>query len=151
MKQTLVEGQRGFTLIEVLVAMLVFVTGMAGLLALLVTALALHRDGLNLARATRDLDQIRAVVAAEVAAGQHFDAQRGAWLDVASARLPDGSFYAVRFLAGDGEQPLRAELRMGASERDLKTAEAVLCALQEGESAAARVARFRQRIPPGDH
>ncbi|HTE05601.1 MAG TPA: prepilin-type N-terminal cleavage/methylation domain-containing protein [Planctomycetota bacterium] len=136
---------RGFTLIEVLVAMLIFVTGAAGLLALLVTALALHRDGLNLARAARDLDELRSTLVAEVAAGGHFDAQRGQWVDVASAELPDGTRYAVRFVPGDGVQPNRAELRLGASDAELAAAAPVILVLPEGPPLALEVARWRER------
>jgi len=144
-------NQRGFTLIEVLVAMLVFVTGVAGLLALLVTALALHRDGLNLARATRDLDELRATIVAEVAAGEHFDAERQAWLDVAGAELPDGTRYSVHFIPGDGVEPDRAALRFGANEAERLTARPVLFALPAGPSLSQLVARWRERIARPDH
>jgi prepilin-type N-terminal cleavage/methylation domain-containing protein len=143
--------QRGFTLIEVLVAMLVFVTGVTGLLALLVTALALHRDGLNLARATRDLDALRAEVCAEVAAGGHRDAAREAFVDVTAAEFPGGLRYSVHFLAGDGVQPDRAELRLGASEAELRTAPPVVFVLPAGPPLGEAVGRWRARIVRPDH
>jgi prepilin-type N-terminal cleavage/methylation domain-containing protein len=136
---------RGFTLIEVLVAMMIFVTGAAGLLALLVTALALHRDGLNLTRATRDLDELRSTLVAEVAAGGHYDKDGGKWVDITSAALPDGTRYAVHFLAGSGVEPNRAELRVGASDAELAGAVPVILVLPEGPSIAADVARWRLR------
>ncbi len=144
-------NQRGFTLIEVLVAMLVFVTGVAGLLALIVTALALHRDGLNLARATRDFDALRATIVAEVAAGGHFDADRHAFVDVAVAALPDGTTYAVHFIPGDGVEPDRAELRFGANEAELRTARPVVFALPTGPPLASTVARWRERQARPEH
>jgi prepilin-type N-terminal cleavage/methylation domain-containing protein len=141
-----VNGQRGFTLIEILVALLVFVTGVAGLLALLVTALALHRDGLDLGRATRDLDELRAVLRAEVAAGEHFDAEQRTWKDIPSAQLPDGTRYAVHFLAGDGVQPARAAVRVGRSEAELAAAPvALILVLPDGPTLAEEVRRYRRR------
>jgi prepilin-type N-terminal cleavage/methylation domain-containing protein len=138
---------RGFTLIEILVAMMIFLTGMTGLLALMTTGLALHRDGLVLARATADLDLIAARVEREVAAGMHWDAAREAWADVQAEQLPDGTWYAVHFRTPGVDEPQVVELRVAGSAKGLATARTVRRALG-GRLSAAQVAGFRERERP---
>jgi prepilin-type N-terminal cleavage/methylation domain-containing protein len=135
---------RGFTLIEILVAMMIFLTGMTGLLALMTTGLALHRDGLVLSRATADLDAITARIEREVAAGGHYDREREAWVDIEADALPGGSYYAVRFLTPGADEPQIVELRVAGSVKGLQQAQPVRRVLDLGPTAAA-VARFRQR------
>jgi len=134
----------GFTLIEILVAMMIFLTGMTGLLALMTTGLALHRDGLVLSRATADLDLIGARIEREVAAGGHYDAEREVWVDVEGEPLPDGTWYAVHFRTPGVDEPQIVELRVAGSVKGLATARPVPRAL-EGGASAATIARFRQR------
>ena len=143
-------AQRGFTLIEILVALLVFLTGVTGLLALLTTALAMHRDGLTLARVTRAIDGVAAQVRREVAAGQHYDAALDAFLDVAGASLPDGTAFSLHFLPARGEQPLLAELRVAGSLKELPRSRPLPVVLLAGPSREAAVERFRgrSRTPP---
>ncbi len=142
---TRASASRGFTLIEILVALLVFVTGVTGLLALLTTALAMHRDGLTLSRVTRDLDAVVAQVRREVAAGQHHDAEHDAFADVAATSLPDGTTYSVHFLPPRGDQPLLAELRVAGSSKELARSRPVTFAVPEGPPRSAEVLRYRTR------
>jgi prepilin-type N-terminal cleavage/methylation domain-containing protein len=138
-------GRRGFTLIEILVAMMVFVTGVTGLLALLTTALAMHRDGLTLARTTRDIDGVAERVRAEVAAGLHFDRQHGSWTPIDAASLPGGGVCSVRFREPAGGGPLIAEIRLAGSERELPRAKMVPCAISVEPSMELVVERYRSR------
>jgi prepilin-type N-terminal cleavage/methylation domain-containing protein len=137
-------GTRGFTLIEILVAMMIFLTGRTGLLALMTTGLALHRDGLVLSRATADLDLITARIEREVAAGGHYDAAREAWVDVEAQALPDGTWYAVRFRTPGVDEPQVVDIRVAGSAKGLLAARPVPRALGGGPSAAT-IARFRAR------
>jgi prepilin-type N-terminal cleavage/methylation domain-containing protein len=96
-------AQKGFTLVEILVAMTIFLAGMTGILALLSTALALHRDGLVAAQVARQLDAVAVRVEAQLAAGDHWNDDEERMVDVELANLPDGTTYAVRFVSrGDG-------------------------------------------------
>ncbi|MHC5212255.1 MAG: type IV pilus modification PilV family protein [Planctomycetota bacterium] len=137
-------GARGFTLIEILVAMMIFLTGMTGLLALMTTGLALHRDGLVLSRATADLDGIAARIEREVAAGRHYDAEREAFVDVEAESLEGGTWYAVHFRTPGVDEPQVVEIRVAGSVKGLATARPVPRALGANPSAAA-IDRFRRR------
>ena len=145
-------AQGGFTLIEILIALLVFLTGVTGLLALLTTALAMHRDGVTLARVSRDIDGVVAQLRREVAAGQHWDAEQESFVDVAGAVSPGGTAYAVHFLPSRGEQPVLAELRVAGSVKELPRARTLPVVLAPGPAREDAVRRFRERgrtdLPP---
>jgi prepilin-type N-terminal cleavage/methylation domain-containing protein len=122
-------AQRGFTLIEILVALMVFLAGVSGLLALLTTGLALHGQGLALSRATARLDEAGAELQRQVASGARWDAEKQAWTDVEAAQLPDGTWYSVVFLPAGADEPLFAELRVAATRKGLAGATPVRRAL----------------------
>jgi Tfp pilus assembly protein PilW len=135
-------GPAGFTLIEILVALFIFMTGVLGVLALMTTGLALHRDGLQLARATRQLDGAGATLLRELAAGGHRGAG-GERVDVAPRRLPDGTWLSVRFHDAHGDEPAVAELRLAGTAAGLASATPVRLVLPDGPPPAAEVARLR--------
>lgn len=89
---------RGFTLIEILVALLIFVTGVSGVYALISTGLAMQRDGLQLSAANGRLDAVVRRLELELGEGRHVDPASGILQDVSDGRLPDGTLYRVQFL-----------------------------------------------------
>lgn len=135
-------GAAGFTLIEILVALFIFLAGVSGILALMTTGLALHRDGLQLGRAARELDDVAALLARELAAGRHVDGA-GDLVDVPPRRLADGSWIAARLRPGRGEEPPLAELRLAGSEAGLAAARVVRLVLPEALPPALELARLR--------
>ena len=138
-------GQRGFTLIEILVALMVFLAGVSGLPALLTTGLALHGQGLALSRATAHLDEVGAELQRQVAAGERWDAERQAWTDVEAAQLPDGTWFAATFLPAGADEPLIAELRVAASRKGLTGATPVRRAVDPTAVEWSSVQRFLDR------
>jgi len=138
-------GQRGFTLIEILVAMMIFLAGVSGLLALLTTGLALRGQGLALSRATAHLDEAGAELARQVAAGERWDAERQDWVDVEAAQLPDGTWFSAGFLPQGPDEPLVAELRVAASRKGLAGALPVRRAVDPGAITWASVRRFQEQ------
>lgn len=115
----------GFTLIEILMALMVFLSGVVGLYALLTTGLALQGDGVELARATGRLDAVVYRLTQELAAGEH----RGedGWLDVQDS-LADGTLYAVELRdAGEGPESglVIARVRVASGPRQLVSAPVV--------------------------
>ncbi|HZL99535.1 MAG TPA: prepilin-type N-terminal cleavage/methylation domain-containing protein, partial [Planctomycetota bacterium] len=134
----------GFTLIEILVALMIFLAGVTGLLALLTTGLALHGQGLALSRATDRLDEAGAELQRQVAAGARWDAERQDWIDVEAAQLPDGTWFSAAFLPQGPEEPLCAELRVAASRKGLAAAVPVRRALDPGAIGWASVRRFQE-------
>ncbi|HVQ27019.1 MAG TPA: prepilin-type N-terminal cleavage/methylation domain-containing protein [Planctomycetota bacterium] len=138
-------GQRGFTLIEILVALMIFLAGVSGLLALLTTGLALHGQGLALSRATARLDEVGAEVQRQVAAGERWDAERQAYTDVEAGQLPDGTWYSVVFLPAQPDEPLCVELRVATSRKGLASATPVHRAVDPAEVDAASVQRFLEQ------
>jgi len=141
-------GARGFTLIEILVALMVFLTGVTGLLALMTSALAMHRDGITLARATGDLDGIVARLRREVALGRHHDEASDAWTDIEAEELPDGTVYSVRFVPADKSGLLLAELRVAGNARNLPQAPVIRFVLSTDPLRADAVSRYRSRRKP---
>ncbi|HEX5009492.1 MAG TPA: prepilin-type N-terminal cleavage/methylation domain-containing protein [Planctomycetota bacterium] len=137
-------GARAFTLIEVLVALFVFLTGVTGILALMTTALALHREGLQAGRATRQIDDVIARVQREVAAGGHRAANGEDYADVPALRLPDGTWCAVHFLPPRGVEPLVAEIRLAGTQAGLQPARPVRAVLAEGPAPDQEVLRLRE-------
>lgn len=135
-------ARAGFTLIEILVALFIFMTGVLGVLALMTTGLALHRDGLQLARATRQLDGAAATLLRELAAGGHRGAG-GELVDVASRRLADGTWLAVRFRDAHGDEPAVAELLLAGTAAGLASATPVRLVLPDGPPPAVALARLR--------
>lgn len=135
--------RQGFTLIEILVALMVFLAGITGLLALLTSALAMHRDGLSLADATGRIPDVAAIVARQIAAGEHLDPATGLWNDVPPVTLADGTVYSVRFVAGLAATPV-AELRVARSLKELPRARPVRVPLDLGPPAASVLERTRR-------
>jgi len=139
----------GFTLIEILVALFIFLAGVSGILALMTTGLALHRDGLQLGRATRQLDDVAATLARELAAGRHVDGA-GDLVDLEPRRLADGTWLSARLRPARGEEPPVAEVRLAGSAGGLAGARPVLLVLPEGLPPALELERLRaarQRAP----
>ncbi len=147
-------ARAGFTLIEILVALFIFMTGVLGVLALLTAGLALHRDGLQLARATRQLDDVGATLVRELAAGRHRGAG-GDLVDSAPFRLPDGTWFSVRFTDARGDEPALAELRLAGTAAGLASAAPVRLVLPDGPPPAAEVTRLHaargRAAQPGNH
>jgi prepilin-type N-terminal cleavage/methylation domain-containing protein len=137
--------QRGFTLIEILVAMMIFLAGVSGMLALLTTGLALHGQGLALSRAAAHLDEAGAELQRQVAAGERWDAERQGWIDVEAAQLPDGTWYSAVFLPPGPEEPLFAELRVAGSRKGLAGATPVRRAVDPTAVTWASMRRFQER------
>jgi len=134
--------QRGFTLIEVLVALFVFLAAVTGILALMTTALELHRDGLQVARATRELEDVIAQVQREVAAGQH-KGPEGQLQEIQPWKLADGSWCSVSWEPVRGEEPPIAAVRVATSQAALKTARPVRAVLADGPLPAQEAERLR--------
>lgn len=132
----------GFTLIEILVALFIFLAGVGGILALMTTGLALHRDGLHLGRAARGLDDVAALLARELAAGRHVDGA-GDLLDVEPRRLDDGTWMSARLRPGRGEEPPLAEVRLAGSQAGLAAARPVRLVLPESLPPALELERLR--------
>lgn len=59
-------SHRGFTLLEVLVAMLVFLVGIVGVLGLFAAALGMHRDATRRARTAIASPEVQALIRAEL-------------------------------------------------------------------------------------
>jgi len=137
-------GQRGFTLIEILVALFIFLTGVTGILALMTTALALHRDGLHVARATRQLDDVIARLQRQVSDGGHRQPGGEDWQDVAAEKLPDGTWCSVHFVPPAGVEPLVAEIRLAGSQAGLPATRPVRAVLSEGHQPEKEVQRLRE-------
>ena len=143
-RKTIARSARGFTLIEVLVALFVFLTGVTGILALMTTALALHREGLQTGRATRQIDDVIARVQREIAEGGHRAANGEDYTDVPALRLADGTWCAVHFLPPRGVEPLVAEIRLAGTQAGLQPARPVRAVLAEGPAPAKEVLRLRE-------
>jgi prepilin-type N-terminal cleavage/methylation domain-containing protein len=58
--------ERGFTLLEVLVAMMVFLVGIVGILGLFTAALGMHRDATRRARTAIASAEVQALIRAEL-------------------------------------------------------------------------------------
>ena len=127
--------QRGFTLIEILLSMMIFLAGVTGIYALLSTALGMQREGLDLARATRGVEGLVQQLELELSRGEHFDATLGSYADISVGQMPDGTYYAVAFFPeadNEAEGTLLVRLRMAQRERDLATARPVSYVLTPG-------------------
>lgn len=138
-------GTTGFTLIEILVAMMIFLAGVSGLLALLTTGLALHGQGLALSKATAHLDAVGAELQRQLAAGERWDNERQAWTDVEAAQLLDGTWYSVVFLPPGVDEPLVAELRVATSRKALAAATPVRRAFDPTAVSWASVQHFQEQ------
>lgn len=117
-------SQAGFSLVEILVAMMIFLVGIGGILALLGTGLSLHRDGLSLAAGVREIDEVARRLSADVESGVLWDAAEGVWLDVEPTRLPSGTWYDAALepeVGNEREGSVLCWVRVAASARDLET------------------------------
>lgn len=138
----------GFTLIEVLLAMLIFIAGVSGVYGLLSTALGLQRSGLETAVATRALEGIVWQLEQELSQGLHWDDGLGLWRDIEAAPFAEGLFYSCRFSPEIGNErlgTLLASITVARSEAGLAGAEAVSYLLTPGPTAAAAVRGIRRR------
>ncbi len=146
--------QRGFTLIEILVALTIFVTAIGGILALMTTALAMHRDGLAAARVSSALEGVVGQLALAVAAGEHRAESRlgaesspgaepaqASWRDIPPTRNPDGLWYQVHFRV-PAEGGLLAEVTLAESQKALARAHAVTVPLGHALLSRSAVLRF---------
>ncbi len=142
------ERTSGFTLIEILAAMMIFLAGITGVLALMSTALAMHRDGLNAGGITRHMEEIADRVQGELSAGKHYDDVDGRMLDIPLGSLPNGTVYAVRFvLRADGEGVL-ALISVARHEKNLSRAGPTPYLLTLAPRVEDAVARYRARAKP---
>ena len=133
--------QQGFTLIEILVAMLVFLTGVAGIYALLSTGLSMQQDGLEMSRAGRHVEEVVQLLQAQLEDG-------GLRADVQAATLADGTFYRMTYLAGQGGKSASArlvEIRVAGTQKGLDQAAAFPYVLGAGPSMAEAVRAWRAR------
>jgi hypothetical protein len=138
----------GFTLIEVLLSMLIFMAGVTGIYSLFSTALGMQRAGTETADLTRRLDELVWQLEQELGQGLHWDEDRGAWRDVESAAFGEGLFYSCRFSPEIGNEhagTLVATIALARSEAGLAGAEAVSYVLTPGPTPAAAVRAVRQR------
>ena len=137
------QDQVGFTLIEILVAMLVFLTGVAGIYALLSTGLSMQQDSLRMSRAGRHMEEVVQLLQRQVSDGT-LDA------DVPLGKLSDGTCYRVSLLGSEsvGDEDARlVEIRVAATERGLVNAEPYTHLLGPGPSMARAIEEWRaQRV-----
>lgn len=139
----------GFTLVEVLVAMFIFLAGAAGIYGLLSTALGMQREGLSGSRQGRRLDAVVLQLEQDLSRGMHWDAERSVWIDIPVGRLSDGTLFSARFVPETGNEAagtLLVELRLAASQAALPRARPVSWVLSPGltPAAAARAASQRR-------
>jgi prepilin-type N-terminal cleavage/methylation domain-containing protein len=130
----------GFTLVEVLVAMFIFLAGVAGIYGLLSTALGMQREGMGTARLARRVEAVVHQLEQDLSAGLHWDESAGVWVDVPAGRLLDGTLFSARFVPELGNEQLGTllvELRLAATETALSRAAPVSCVLTPGPTPAA--------------
>ncbi len=140
-------NERGFSLIEILVAMLIFLVGIGGILALLGTGLTLHRDGLTLAVGVREADEIARRIEEAVESGEPWDAETRSWSRLEATRLSSGTWYDASFepeIGNEREGSLLAWVRVAGSVRALETARPVPIVVSPLTSLAHGARRFRQ-------
>ncbi|RKY19165.1 MAG: hypothetical protein DRQ55_11330 [Planctomycetota bacterium] len=133
-------AQSGFTLMEVLLAMFIFLAGVGGIYGLLSTALGMQREGLGTARLARRVEAVVHQLEQDLSNGLHWDADEGLWVDVPLGSLPDGTLFSVVFAPEPGNErdgTLLVELRLAASEAALPRARPVSCVLTPGPTPAA--------------
>jgi len=137
------QAQAGFTLIEILVAMLVFLTGVAGIYALLSTGLSMQQDSLQMSRAGRHMEEVVQILQQRVSDGA-LD------VDVPLGKLSDGTCYRVSLLGVEGMDVRDArlvEIRVAATEKGLDSAEPHTHLLAPGPSMKRAVEEWRaQRV-----
>jgi prepilin-type N-terminal cleavage/methylation domain-containing protein len=138
----------GFTLVEVLLAMLIFMAGVAGIYSLLSTALGMQRAGSDTADLTRRLDELVWQLERDLGQGLHWDEAEARWKDVESAAFGDGFLYSCRFSPEIGNEragTLVATIAMARTEAGLAGAEPVSYVLTPGLTAADAVRSIRRR------
>ncbi len=151
------KSQQGFTLVEILLAMLVFLTGVAGLYALLGTGLSMQKDSLELSllagrrTAVRQLleQQVQQRFLADPRALARNGEQEAKLEDLLEAQLPDGSFYRVNFVAGSVDPEatlLKAEVRISGTRVGLERALPWTLFLDKGPNMASAIAVWRARV-----
>ena len=143
--------QGGFTLIEILLAMLVFMAGVAGIYGLLSTALGMQRQGLEASRVTRRLEQVVFRLERELGQGLHVDTAEDRWLDVEAGSLDDGTWFRVRFptdAPSEAEGRVLVALSAAASRAGLDRARPVPYLLTPGPTTQEAVRAARERSPP---
>ncbi len=135
----------GFTLIEVLMAMTIFLIGMTGLLALMSSALVMHRAGLAAGTSGHHVDGIAERLAVEVSAGDHWDDDAGDWIDVSSRRFDDGTYYSVSFEARPDGETVLVRVTAASDEAGLAGARPVPFLLTATPDPRESVAQWRAR------
>lgn len=138
----------GFTLIEVLLSMLIFMAGVAGIYGLLSTALGMQRAGTDTADLTRRLDELVWQLEQELGQGLHWDEGLGVWQDIESAAFGESLYYSCRFSPEIGNEQagtLVATIALARTEGGLAGAEPVSYVLTPGPTPAAAVREARQR------
>ena len=144
-------GEAGFTLVEILLALLLFLTGVSGLYALLSTGVGMQREGVAVGRGVRRLEAVVLRLQQEIAEGQHLDEDAGGWVDIPAARLEDGTVYSVDFVADPARPtrgPLRALVRLAGREEDLDLVPPVGFVLDPGPTLGHAVRSWRRASRP---
>lgn len=145
---TRARSEAGFSLVEILVAMMIFLVGIGGILALLGTGLSLHRDGLSLAAGVREVDEIERRIAADVASGALWDEAEGGWQDVPPTRLPSGTWYDAALepeIGNEREGSVLVFVRIGGRTRDLPSARPLPLVVDPLPGVVDGAARYRRR------
>ncbi|MED5329686.1 MAG: prepilin-type N-terminal cleavage/methylation domain-containing protein [Planctomycetota bacterium] len=139
----------GFTLIEILVALMVFMAGMAGVLALFSTGLKLHRDGQDVSYVTRHFDEVARTLEEDLAAGKHWNADKGGWDDVSATTLLDGTSYSAVLVGEQGNErhgSVLALIRMAPRPGGLLTSRPVPFVLDPTKGLGDAISDYRRRI-----
>lgn len=147
--------ERGFTLIEILIALMVFMAGITGILALLSTGVVLHREGLDAARTPQLVEDVAAALQREVAAHALYDPVTRTWSDLRAGFDPrTGRLVALEAVSADPalvavavdfvpeignerDGTLLAHIRIHPRTRGLDDAAALPFLLQPGPTVAA--------------
>ena len=141
----------GFTLIEIMIAMFIFMAGVAGIYGLLSTALGLQRGGLETGRLSRRLDAVVFQLEQDLSDGVHWDAATEAWVDVEFGQLPDGTVFSAHFVPEQGNErlgTLLVELRLAGGRAALARASPVSYMLTPGPTPAAAARAFQSTREP---
>jgi len=144
----------GFTLVEVLVALVVFMTGITGILALLSTGVVLHRQGLDAVRTVHHVEDVVAALRRELVTDALYDPAERRWaglrtgFDTRTGRFvelervaddPALVAVAVELVAEEGnerEGTLLARVRIHPRVRELDEVAPIPYLLQPGPTVA---------------
>ena len=130
-------GAQGFTLVEILLALMILVSGVAGIYGLLGTALGMQRRGLDRGHLVRRTEAVVHQLEQDIAAGLHYDRSAERWLSVVAGELSDGTLYRVELVPEQGREAdgtLLARIQLGRRARDLPSAPVVSYVLSPGSA-----------------